>query len=66
MWNSIKRYVLAVMVALTLTISVGCTNIADDYHTSKDGDWLTEQVEKGKLTQEQADKIREEQSKLNK
>jgi hypothetical protein len=49
-----------------LVISAGCTDIKMDYHASNDDAWLTEQVQKGKLTKEQADKIRAGQNKLEK
>lgn len=37
----------------------------NDYHRSNDEQWLIEQVEKGYLTQEQADVIREQQKHPN-
>ena len=40
--------------------TTGCS-MENDYHQSKDEQWLIEQVEQGYLTQEQADAIREQQ-----
>lgn len=40
--------------------TISCS-IKDDYHQSNDEKWLIEQVEKGCLTQEQADAIRAQQ-----
>lgn len=45
---------------LILGSITGCS-MKDDYHQGNDDKWLIEQVEKGYLTQEQADAIREQQ-----
>lgn len=66
MSNLIKRAILIGTTTAMLMISAGCTDIKMDYHASNDDAWLTEQVQKGKLTKEQADKIRTEQNKLEK
>ncbi len=58
------------MICKTLgaTLLMGCLilgtsscSMNDDYHKSNDDKWLMEQVEKGYLTQEEADAIREQQ-----
>ena len=64
-----KTMIRSVVCSLTLSgflmIGVaGCT-MEQDYHQSKDEQWLIEQVEKGYLTQEQADAIREQQKNPN-
>ena len=59
----IKQYVVIVAsVVILTTVPAGCGSRTDDYHQSNDDQWLIEQVEKGYLTQEQADAIREQQN----
>ena len=59
MFNSIKKHVLIGITCCTLVLGgYGCVNTANnDYHESNDKQWLTEQVEKGNLTQAEADAI---------
>lgn len=59
MFRSIKKHILIGITCGTLVLGgYGCVNtVANDYHESKDKQWLTEQVEKGHLTQAEADAI---------
>ena len=59
MLKSIKKYTLIGITCGSLVLGgYGCVNtVSNDYHESKDKQWLTEQVEKGHLTQEEADAI---------
>lgn len=60
--KKLKRYVIILSSVIVLaTTPAGCGGRTDDYHQSHDEEWLIEQVEKGYLTQEQADAIREQQ-----
>lgn len=60
--KKLKRYiVILASVTVLATTPVGCSGRTDDYHQSRDEEWLIEQVEQGYLTQEQADAIREQQ-----
>lgn len=60
--KKLNRYVIILSSVLVLvTTSAGCGERTEDYHQSNDEKWLIEQVEKGYLTQEQADDIREQQ-----
>ena len=60
--KKLNRYVIILSSVLVLvTTSAGCGGRTEDYHQSNDEKWLIEQVEKGYLTQEQADAIREQQ-----
>lgn len=58
MLNWIKRITITVCICCMLGFGTGC-NIteADDYHASNDKAWITEQVQKGHLTQKEADEI---------
>lgn len=55
--------IFACMLSLSCVLMVGATSCStkEDYHKSQDDQWLTEQVDKGILTQEQADEIRAKQ-----
>lgn len=59
MFKSIKKNVIIAITCGTLALGgYGCVETAaNDYHESKDRAWLTEQVEKGYLTQAEADAI---------
>lgn len=59
MFNLIKKYILIGITCSTLILGgYGCVNtVSNDYHESNDKQWLTEQVEKGHLTQAEADAI---------
>lgn len=60
--KKLKRYVIILSFVMVLaTTPAGCGGRTEDYHQSNDERWLIEQVEKGYLTQEQADAIREQQ-----
>lgn len=60
--KKLKRYAIILsFVMLLVTTPAGCGGRTEDYHQSNDEKWLIEQVEKGYLTQEQADAIREQQ-----
>lgn len=61
------RHTIRMMVGISLLsgcllLGTGSCSMTDDYHQSNDEKWLIEQVEKGHLTQEQADAIREQQN----
>ena len=56
----IKRTIVTIITCGFLICgSYGCVK-SHDYHEMNDDKWLTEQVEKGYLTQEEADEIRKE------
>ena len=55
----IRNICLICTVCFTLTISSGCNWYKDDYHTSDDDVWLTEQVATGNMSEETANQIRE-------
>lgn len=59
MFNSIKKHILIGITCGTLLLGgYGCVDtVSNDYHESQDRAWLTEQVEKGILTQKEADAI---------
>jgi hypothetical protein len=60
--KKLKRYAIILsFVMILVTTPAGCSGRTEDYHQSNDEKWLIEQVEKGYLTQEQADVIREQQ-----
>lgn len=61
--KKLKRYTIILSSVMVLaTTPAGCGGRTEDYHQSNDEKWLIEQVEKGHLTQEQADAIREQQN----
>lgn len=65
MLKSIKKIVLVGCICGTLIFGYGCASNADgDYHMSNDKTWLTEQVEKGYITQAEADAILAKQEAL--
>ena len=67
MWSSIKKYILIGLTCGTLVLSYGCVETSgNDYHESNDKTWLTEQVEKGYLTQAEADAILKKQQDAQK
>lgn len=67
MWTSIKKYILIGITCCTLILAYGCVkSTSNDYHESNDKTWLTEQVEKGHLTQAEADAILKKQQDAQK
>lgn len=61
MKKTIRLFVCACLTSGYLMIGTAGCSMENDYHQSNDEKWLIEQVEKGYLTQEQADAIREQQ-----
>ena len=57
----IRSFVYSLALSGFLMLGTTSCTMEDDYHKSKDEQWLIEQVENGYLTQEQADAIREQQ-----
>lgn len=58
--NKIRRIITIIIICGFLTLGVyGCIK-SHGYHNMNDDKWLIEQVEKGYLTQEEADEIRRE------
>ena len=59
MLHSIKKHIfIGITCGALIFGGYGCVETAaNDYHESKDRAWLTEQVEKGILTQAEADAI---------
>jgi hypothetical protein len=61
-FKSVKRWVLIVCTAAMLTCASGC--VKELYHDGNSTDWITEQVQKGYLTQEQADELLKQEQGL--
>ena len=61
MKTMLKAFVCASVLSASLMFGTASCSMENDYHQSKDEQWLIEQVEQGYLTQEQADAIREQQ-----
>ena len=59
--KTICLFACACLTSGYLMIGTAGCSMENDYHQSNDEKWLIEQVEKGYLTQEQADAIREQQ-----
>lgn len=55
MLNSIKRLILVSVAAVSFCVLPGCTG--PQYHDGNGNEWIMEQVQQGKLTQEQADEL---------
>lgn len=55
MLNSIKRWILVGVVIVSFCVLPGCTG--PQYHDGNGTEWIMEQVQQGKLTQEQADEL---------
>jgi hypothetical protein len=60
MLNSIKRWILISIVAVSFCVLSGCTG--SQYHDGNGKEWIMEQVQQGKLTQEQADELLKQES----
>ena len=60
MFKSIKRITIIICISISCCLlpSAGCRSF--NYHQSDDEKWLIEQVEKGYLTEEEAEQIRQE------
>ena len=56
MSKSIKRFCLVICVAVSCCFYSGCTSSAP-YHEGSGKEWIMEQVEKGNLTQEEANAL---------
>lgn len=56
MSNLIKRWGIIATIAVSCCILPGC-NTGSKYHDGSSKDWILEQVEQGKLTQEQANEL---------
>lgn len=54
MSKSIKKFCLVICIASSCCLYSGCTS-SKPYHEGNGKQWIMEQVEKGNLTQEQAD-----------
>lgn len=52
----IKRSVIIVCICCTCSFVPACTT-SSNYHNGCGNEWIKEQVEKGYLTQEEADKL---------
>lgn len=61
MKTMLKAFACASVLSVSLMFGTTGCSVENDYHQSKDEQWLIEQVEQGYLTQEQADAIREQQ-----
>lgn len=61
MKTTLKAFVCVSVLSVFLVFGTTSCSVENDYHQSKDEQWLIEQVEQGYLTQEQADAIREQQ-----
>ena len=61
MKTMLKAFVCTSVLSVSLMFGTTGCSMENDYHQSKDEQWLIEQVEQGYLTQEQADAIREQQ-----
>lgn len=61
MKTALKTFACTSILSVALLFSTTSCSLEQDYHQSRDEQWLIEQVEKGYLTQEQADAIREQQ-----
>ena len=56
-----KRIILVASMGFILaTTPSGCVGHENDYHQGDDNKWLIEQVEQGNITEEEANKIRQE------
>ena len=67
MWKSIKKSLLIGITCGSLVFCYGCVETkTNDYHESNDRAWLIEQVEKGNLTQAEADAIWARQQQVQK
>lgn len=65
MLSSIKKIILIGASCAILSFGYGCNStVSDDYHMSNDEKWLTEQVQKGNLTQKEANDIIAKQKEL--
>lgn len=51
-----RKYMAMVIISTSLFLLPGCVDTSM-YHQFDDKAWLTEQVEKGVITQEQADQL---------
>lgn len=56
MLKSIKRFCLVICIASSCMLYCGCTT-SKPYHEGNGKEWIMEQLEKGNLTQEQADML---------
>lgn len=54
MSKSIKKFCLVICITCSCMLYSGCTT-SKPYHEGSGKEWIMEQVEKGNLTQEQAD-----------
>ena len=54
MSKSIKKFCLVICITCSCAMYSGCTT-SKPYHDGSGKEWIMEQVEKGNLTQEQAD-----------
>lgn len=62
MKHTLRTMIGISILSTCLILGTGSCSMENDYHQSNDEKWLIEQVEKGYLTQEQADAIREQQN----
>ena len=56
MSKSIKKFCIIVCITICCMIFTGCTT-STTYHDGSGNAWIKEQVEKGNLTQEQANEL---------
>lgn len=56
MSKSIKKFCLVICITCSCCLYTGCTS-SKPYHDGSGKQWIMEQVEKGNLTQEQADEL---------
>lgn len=56
MSKSIKRFCLVICIASSCMLYSGCTS-SKPYHDGSGRKWIMEQVEKGNLTQEEANEL---------
>lgn len=56
MSKSVKKFCLVICIVGSCMVFSGCTS-SKPYHDGSGRQWITEQVEKGNLTQEEANKL---------
>ena len=54
-FNKMKKWIIVVSVVMIIGCAAGCAK--ELYHNGNGKDWIMEQVQQGKLTQEQADEL---------
>ena len=54
-FKKVKKWIVVVCAVVIVGSSTGC--VKELYHNGEGKDWIMEQVQQGKLTQEQADEL---------